>query len=1134
MKLVTLFLFVAVMHVSAASYSQTTKLKIVGQNLSIGEILDRIENQSNFSFFFNANQIDLSKRMDINADNQLITKILDEILANSGLTYTVNNKLIVIHKPGDTENVMTGQQTAKVTGKVIDPKGLPIPGVTVVVKGTTNGTITGDDGVYSISNVPAAGTIVFSFVGMNTVEFEVGNKSVINVTMTEESIGLDEVVAIGYGTQKKASITGAIAQYDAEKLNERPVQRIDQALVGQMAGVRVKQTSGMPGQGFSIQVRGTGSISANNEPLYVIDGFPLEVSAQNTNGGFSSGNPLDNINPNDIESIQILKDAAAAAIYGSRASNGVVMITTKKGKSGKPTINFNTYTGWNEASRKLDVLSSEEWIDRALEIMNYTYISKDPGTQNRQATDSYDTRVANIGSFNRDQIPDPRWTQPGHPGVDFVDWQDQIFRKGAVKNYQLSATGGNEVVKYFVSGDYLDQEGFFKNVDYKRYSVRANVEVRPNEKITAGINIAPSYSISNDPGVEGKDNILHVTAGMPPITDSSVGMDINVGNNTALTWGNSRNSPVRQLENTIGLSKISRTLATIFGQYEIIDNLKFKTTLNLDNTDQSKKYYRPAWVSGSSPSARLASGSFSGYNRQTFVNENTLSYDKVINEKHNVSAVAGVSYNSNTFNTFRISGTGGFGTDYITTLNDAIGINANSTDTQETKNTLLSYFGRVNYSLSDRYLVTASIRRDGSSKFGLNTKWGIFPAASIGWRVSEESFMKGIAWLNNLKVRASWGISGNNGIGSDYGSIALLSAADYSLGGAKVVGQASKNFPNRDLGWEQAETLNYGIDYGVLSNRVYGSFEYYTKRNTNLLLNIPVPTATGFSSALTNIGEVLNKGWEFELNTRNMTGKFEWTTNFNLSFNSNEVVKLGPDNAPILGGAFDIQHNILMVGQPMYSIYVVQQDGILTQADIDAGAALLGTKQVEGDPKYVDADHDGAITPDDRVLSGHPNPDYVWGVTNSFKFKGFDLSILVQGQNGGVLYSTFGRAMDRTGMGWLDQSIGLWRDRWRSPEDPGAGLKGKAYSSFGRIKNTDWLYSSDYWRVRNITLGYDLGLLFKSKIISGARAYVTAENWFGKDKYYGGFNPEAVNNSGDDYGGAPLPKSMVFGLNLTF
>ncbi|MGE4587017.1 MAG: SusC/RagA family TonB-linked outer membrane protein, partial [Mangrovibacterium sp.] len=797
---------------------------------------------------------------------------------------------------------------------------------------------------------------------------------------------------------------------------------------------------------------------------------------------------------------------------------------------GKPKISFNYYTGWNQAQRQIKMLDAEQWLDRAYEVMNQTYLEAYP---NASVSDDYDKRVATIGSFDRTMIPDPAWAEDGHPGIEFVNWQDEIFQKGAVNNYQLSASGGTDAVKYFVSGDYLDQDGFVIGVGYKRYAARANVEVKVSNKMTMGINIAPSYSVKDDPGVEGKDNQFHIAVSMPPIVSTTAGgVEYNTGEYTTYTWGNTRNSPVAVLNNTIGKTKNFRTLTSIFGDYEIIDGLHVRSSLNLDNTDSRYKYYRPACVSGSLGS-RQASGRYVSFNRQTFVNENTVSFNRTFAEKHNVSAVAGLSYNMSRIDYSQIYATDGFGTDYITTLNDANGISATDTYTTETKNVLISYFGRVNYSYMDRYLLSASIRRDGSSRFGDDTKWGVFPAASVGWRLSDEEFLKNVDWLSILKVRASWGISGNNGLGGDYESIALLQSSDYSFGGNQVVGLTSENIANSDLSWEESKTYNFGLDYGLLKNRLFGSVEYYRKTNTDLLLDINVPASTGFETSLTNIGEVFNHGWEFELNSRNFTGKFQWNTKLNLSFNGNEVRHLGPDDAPILGGSFDINHNILKVGEPMYSIYVVKQIGILSAEDIANGAALYGSEE-EGDPKYEDYNKDGTISAEDRQILGHPNPDYTWGLTNTFKYRGFDLSIFIQGQHGGKLYSTFGRAVDRTGTGWLDNQIQAWAYRWRSADNPGKGLKGKAKSSFGRIKNTDWMYPSDYWRIRNITLGYDLKKLINSKLISRARIYVTAENWFGDDKYDGGANPEAVNTYGDDYGGIPLAKSMIFGVNFTF
>ncbi|MCC9135599.1 SusC/RagA family TonB-linked outer membrane protein [Pontibacter silvestris] len=1012
-----------------------------------------------------------------------------------------------------------------ISGKVTSSTGEPLPGVTVLLKGTTNGASTGPDGSFSLSVPEAPGTLVFSFIGFTTQEKSFSGPGAVNVTLTDDTKALDEVVVVGYGTQKKANITGAVATMDAERLTERPVARVDQALVGQMAGVRVQQTSGVPGRGFSIQVRGTGSITANNEPLYVIDGFPLAVQPQNSGGGFSSGNPLDNINPNDIESIQVLKDASAAAIYGSRASNGVVLITTKKGKSGKAKISFGTYAGINKTAKKLDVLNADEWIDRAIESINYNWVRSAPGRTTSQTTEERREILGlPAGSVNRNYMIDERWLQPGHPGLEFVDWQDELFRTGVVQNYQLSASGGTDAVSYYVSGDYLDQEGVAIGLDYKRYTARANVEVKANDKLRLGINISPSYSITNDPGVEGKDQQMHLAVSMPPVVEASAGVETGVAPNNVYTWGPSRVSPVAVAREALGETKIFRTLGTIYGQYDILPGLSFRTTFNLDHADGTTESWLPAKLAIN----RNTTGSLVGYRRQTFVNENTLTYNHSFAGVHHFSALAGTSYSNYTFDSWRLNGAG-FSSDEIPTLNQATSFTGAS---NKTRNVLISYFGRLQYDYNDRYLLSASIRRDASSRFGDETQWGIFPSASVGWRVSQESFMQDITVINELKLRASWGIAGNNGVG-DYDDISRLQVANYSLGGTLTNGQVPQNFPNPRLGWEESETVDIGLDLGLFGNRIFSSFDYYTKTNRDLLLNIPVPTASGFTTALTNIGRVVNKGWEAELTSHNLTGAFEWNTSINFSHNENEVEQLGPNNTPIPGGDWDINHNLLMVGQPMYSIWVVHQVGLLTQEDIESGYPLYGNQE-PGDPKYLDANNDGQIDANDRVLSGHPNPDYVWGVTNTFRYKGFDLNVLVQGQWGGKIYSTFGRAVDRTGMDFIDNTLGKYRDRWRSPEYPGDGETRKAPSSFGRIKNTDWLYPSDYWRVRNITLGYNLGGVLKSNFISGARVYVTAENWFGKDKYTGGFNPEAVNNGGDDYGSFPLSKSMIMGLNLTF
>ncbi|PWG78988.1 SusC/RagA family TonB-linked outer membrane protein [Pararcticibacter amylolyticus] len=1023
----------------------------------------------------------------------------------------------------------------------------PLPGVSVMIKGQKTSASTDPNGVFTI-RASKGQVLVFTFLGFTKQEIPVGNLTTMRVVLKEDNQQLDEVVVIGYGTQKKSNVTGAVATFNAEKLNERPVGRVDQAMVGQIAGVAVKQTNGVPGKGMSVQVRGAGSIGAGNEPLYVIDGFPLAQAKPNGSGNYSTGNPLDNINPNDIESVQVLKDASSAAIYGSRAANGVVIITTKKGKTGKPVINFNSYAGYNERSKKLDLLSGEEWIERAKEIINRKWEASGTGRSASQ-TNEQRRQILGLaaGNVNADLMYDDRWDQPGYPGLQLVDWQNELFRKGMVQNYQLSANGGTESVKYYIAGNYTDQDGMVMGMDYKAYSARANVDVTASSKLKFGLNISPTYSIGNDPGIEGKDNILHQMISMTPVQEASSGLYPNSGSNTSYTWSVSTVSPKAKIEQTTAQNKVFRTLSTLYGEYEILRGLSLKSTLNLDNTDYTFNRYIPYTIASdlnnrNSKGLTLTSGTYNTFRKQTFVNENTLAFARQFNKVHDVSAVAGFSYNSDEITNASMSSRDGYGNSVIQTLNWANAVTGNTTGS---KNVLLSYFGRVQYAWGSKYLLSASVRRDGSSRFGENTKWGTFPSASVGWRVIEESFLKDnkvTDWLSDLKLRGSWGISGNYGI-PDYGAVATMAKYVYSIGGASVTGQAPNKLFNPDLTWEESRTFDAGLDFGFFANRITGSFDFYNKENSKLLLYVPVSRITGFSTLLGNSGKVKNTGWELELTTRNLTGNFQWITSGNISHNSNKLIELSSGQSEMfVPSTFDISHSILKVGEPLYSLHVIKQTGILTQDDINSGAALYGNQGV-GDPKYFDANGDKVIDQNDRVYAGKPNPSYTWGITNSFRYKAFDLSVLVQGQWGGSIYSLLGRAIDRTSMGYKENVLGHNRDRWRSPEDPGDGMTGRAGSSFGFIKNTDWLYASDYVRVRNITLGYNLGNVIKSKRVSGARLYITAENFFGTDKYDGGFNPEANNTNlgsndnypeAGDYGGLPLPKSLVFGVNFSF
>ncbi|MDP4214594.1 MAG: TonB-dependent receptor [Bacteroidota bacterium] len=1044
-----------------------------------------------------------------------------------------------------------------VSGVVSDENGKPLPGITVQVKGTSTSTLTGADGAYRIALPKPNSILVFSYVGYQTLEIGVNNRMIINTSMELSTKALSDVVVIGYGSQSKRDVTGAVSSFDARKLEERPLQRIDQALVGQLAGVTVKQTTGIPGKAFSIQVRGTGSISGGNEPLYVIDGFPLSVNSSNTgNGTFTTGNPLDNINPNDIERIEVLKDAAAAAIYGSRASNGVVIITTKRGQSGRTKINFNTYAGYNAASKKLTMLNGDQWIDRATEMINAAYVLK-YGSAGATANDDAATRAARIGlapgQINTAYMLDPRWAMPGHPGLEFEDWQNVIERKGQMQNYEVSASGGTDIVKYFISGNYANQDGFIVGVGYKAYSLRANIEVNASRRLKFGVNVAPTYSITQDPGVEGKDAIFHQSLSMTPVQEDTVGSFPNIGKNATYFWSNSLNGPLGKLTHNIGTTRRYRTLGTVYGEYQIIKGLNFRSSLNLDNTDNITTTYVPyikvgtlaaRTFTGSNNLLAATSGTYTSYRRQTFVNENTLTYNTVINDVHSLNILAGYSYNLDRLDRVGISSSGGFTNAAIQTINAAAAVVLSGTN-GGTKSVLESYFSRVQYGYKDKYLLSASLRSDGSSRFGINNQYGIFPSASVAWRIIEEKFMNPVHLFSDLKVRASYGVNGNNNLPNDYASIATIGSSGYVLGGtpAAVIGQGPNVLANPSLQWEKSQTFDIGLDFGIWSNRLSGSFDFYNKLNTKLLLNVQVPEVTGFQTYLTNVGSVRNIGQELELSSRNLVGRFQWNTTVNISHNTNKIVSLAPGQTQIIiPNGLETTDQILRVGQPLNSIYVVRQIGFMTQDDINKHVAVYGTGETVGDPKYQDLNGDGVITEADKQIVGHPNPDFTYGVTNSLHFMGFDLSVLIQGQFGGSIYSDLGRALTRTGQGFTDNAPESYTQRWRSPTDQGAGRFSKAYSTFGFVANTDWLYSSDYIRVRDITLGYDLKGAIRTNAIQAARIYLTLENFFGHDKYYNGLNPEAANTTissnssypeAGDYGGLPLAKSFVIGINIT-
>lgn len=1052
-----------------------------------------------------------------------------------------------------------GQSGHTVKGTVTDEKGQPLPGVSVQIKGTSKGASTGADGGFQIS-VPDENTILFfSYVGYKRTELKAGNQQHLQVKLASSESALNEVIVVGYGTQKKGNVLGAVASLDGTGLIEKPLGRVEQALIGQLPGVQVRQQTSMPGQGLSILVRGSGSITAGSEPLYVIDGFPLDVASNNGSGGFS-GSPLNNLNPNDIESIQVLKDAAAGAIYGSRAANGVVIIITKKGQSGKAKISFNAYTGLNKIAKKLDVLSADEWVAMATEVANSNWVKSGAGRSASQ-TNAERRTILGLpdGTVNTSYMTDDRWALPGHPGLTYLDWQDEIYRTAPFGNYELSASGGTDNVHYFFSGNHLSQTGTVVGSDYKNYGARANIEANVGKKVRVGINIAPTYSENNAPDAEGKDNQTMKAAQISPVVEAAAGNMTGAGSFGAYTWSSPRLiSPYAYLNSVTSMVKTTRLLNSMFAEYQVIPGLFLKSTINFDNMDQSTKRYIPDGVVVGAATERFtnpgknAAGSYAGFKKQNFVNENTISYNKVFAKDHTISAIAGISYNWVHLESYTISTAGGYANGTIETLNNAIPNSAGVTvtgNTTESNNTLFSYFGRVQYDYKSKYLLSATLRKDASSKFGSANRWGTFPSASIGWRISEEPFLKDVSFIKDLKVRLSWGKSGNNNIGN-YSAIPVLTSAGYSFGGNAPVpanGQVLSGLANPNLKWETSNTWNAGLDGSFLRSRINITVDVYQKKNTDLLLNLPVLGASGFSSSLQNIGAVQNRGLELGINTVNVTKKdFQWTTNANIAFNSNKVLALGPDDAPIeIASAYSGSNApfLLQKGLPMFSYYVTKVTGILTEADIaDKNVAKLA-KQTAGDAKYYDRDASGTIDAKDRVVYGQPSPKYTWGISNTFKYKDFDLGVQIYGQHGGSILSYFGRAVDFSGSTTANV-LGVWRERWTPQNQNYNAPRGKFGSSYTvPYVTSDWVYSSDFWRIQNITLGYNLKGLIKTNAISAARITASLQNWFSHDKYKGGVNPEAqnTNTSGNssyalpgDYSAVPLSKVATIGLNVTF
>ncbi|MCB0629172.1 MAG: TonB-dependent receptor [Saprospiraceae bacterium] len=1029
----------------------------------------------------------------------------------------------------------TQQNVARaISGQVTDEKGEGLPGVTIRVKDSEVGTITDFDGSYTLEIPDEATTLIFSFIGFVTIEEQINNRTRIDVSLEPDVAELQEVVVIGYGSQKKSDLTGAVTSVDSKSFHQVPKASLGQGLSGLAPGVLVSQGSSAPGGEVNIVIRGGNSLSNSNAPLYVIDGVPI-TSDPAPGGGNAFGNasregaisdPLASINPNDIESIQILKDASATAIYGSRGANGVILITTKSGKTGAPKVSYNAYYGVQNVAKKLDLLNAQEFAE-----------------------------LANDYAVNRNEasLPYDGVTLPRPEDLDTdTDWQDLVFRSAPIQDHQLSVAGGTDNLKYYLSASYFDQVGTVIGSDFSRGTMRANMELSPSEKLTIGTQFTLSRSQGNIGQTGGSrfsgtrtSGIILETFFMSPT------LPVKRENGTYSISREDLPFPFLQSGNPVAdgteiddIQRTNRLLGNLYANYEILPGLSFKTSLATNIQDVKRNVYQPSTTFIARNTNGFALQSWS--NNFTWVNENILTFNRKIGRAHHLNIVGAFTLQEDINESARVQGNQ-FVNDVVRSYSLGDAANPISDRTFRSKRSLASYLGRINYNLLDRYLFTISARADGSSVFGANNKWGFFPSAAVAWKIHEEPFMQSAAFIDNFKARVSYGAVGNSI--SPYQSISRLTTQfrSYTFGDVVNIGFAPDNIGNPDLKWETTNILDIGLDLGFFNYRLKLTADYYNKQTKDLLLFVPIPGSNGFGSALRNAGSIENKGLELSLDLVALqTEDLRWSIRTLWSANRNKVLSLSTGDeffARSIG--YGIPGSLIREGEPVGKFYLIEYDGIIhDQAELDRAPIAFGRNHQLGDQKFVDQNGDGVVDNLDRTYVGDPNPDYIYSLINNFSYKNIDLSVILNGSQGNdVLFvgdqylGSVNRAANK---------LAKVKDRW-TPDNPNTDIP-RAGEVHENQVSSRIIYDGSFLRISNVTLGYNLPV---NRIFSNARIYISGQNLHVFTKYpgydpevntrvqdafgAGGGNGAAVTlNQGVDKFGYPASRTFLLGINATF
>ncbi|WP_419699953.1 SusC/RagA family TonB-linked outer membrane protein [Mucilaginibacter sp. NFX135] len=999
-------------------------------------------------------------------------------------------------------------QSRVITGKVTDQKdGSPLPGVSVTVKGAQGtGTQTGVNGTYSLTVPATAKVLVFKFLGFKDTESPIGSKP-LNVQLISDSKQLTEVVVVGYGTQSKQSLTGSISKIKGADIENIPVPSLESAIQGRTPGVYIQAQNGKLGQGIQVRIRGASSVSAGNQPLYVVDGLPITVDDFSTNG--ASTNPLVDLNQNDIESIDILKDASAAAIYGSRASNGVVLVTTKKGKAGDTKVTYNQYYGFSKPTHDREFLNAQQYVTAltAAGIAGgYSTASIAARLQRYAAgSDNYKTYAVN------------------------TDWQKEITQHAPVQNYNLVLSGGNEKTKFYISGTYNNQKGFLIGNAINQYSLRTNISNQANKWLEVGANLSVSrtknYRLSNDDQFSTPEQIVALSP-ITPVIDPRTGLTsgaldpaTGLPNASFPIYFN----PLLNAENSYFNTTDYRNLGNVFAQVKLLPSLSFRSEVGVDILNSSEDNY-----SGSLTSRNSGTPNGSGFNSSvTSVNFNTNNFLQFIKDfgKNNINAVGGMTYQRQQNDLNSITGQQ-FPSDAYKKLNSSANITAGSSTS--TAYSLLSYFSRVNYKYDEKYLLTLSGRIDGSSRFGANHRYGFFPAGSVGWIISEESFMKQQQLVSQLKLRASYGLTGNSEIGN-FPSRGLFSEFGY----AGIAGSRPTQLPNPDLKWETTAQSDIGLDVGFFNGRLSGQFDVYLKKTKDLLLNVQVPATSGFTTITQNLGKLQNKGFELQIDSKNIVGKeLTWTTSFNFSVNRNKITDL---KGQVITGSGDAV-NRAVEGQPLGIFYTVQFAGV----DPATGDALYYKNNDLGGGK-LNKETTNDYNKANPVVVGNPNPKFIAGLNNTITYKGVDFSFLLQEVNGDQIYNGGGQYMSVGFNNGADNQTIDQLQSWKKPGDITMVPEARLFGNNGVSPSSRYLSDGSYLRLKNIVLGYNFPKAVLEKIkLHSLRIYAQATNLATWTKYKG-WDPELNSDafSGNitqnyDFYAAPQAKTITFGINVGF